>query len=136
MIGDRIKELRIRNGLTQVDLARRLQLTRSSINAWEMGISIPSTQYIVELASLFKVSSDYILEITSDETIDISHLSEEEKALMMQMLRYFSVHQLTLDLLKKYNITPAEEDLESVNASLIAHFNKDKEPGKKKKIHT
>ena len=58
---ERIKELREKNNMTQSDLARRLGITRSSVNAWEMGISIPSTQYVVELAELFKVSTDYIL---------------------------------------------------------------------------
>ena len=50
MIADTIKNLRQQSGLTQSDLAKRLNITRSSVNAWEMGISIPSTQYIVELA--------------------------------------------------------------------------------------
>lgn len=60
MIADRIKKLRQQFGLTQFDLAKKLNITRSSVNALEMGISIPSTQYIVELAELFKVSTDYI----------------------------------------------------------------------------
>ena len=59
---DRIKKLRQQFGLTQSDLAKKLNITRSSVNAWEMGISIPSTQYIVELAELFKVSTDYNLD--------------------------------------------------------------------------
>ena len=61
MIGDRIKELREQYGMTQTALAKKLGLSRSAINAWEMGISIPSTQYVVELAMLFRVSSDSLL---------------------------------------------------------------------------
>ena len=34
MIADRIKELREKNDMTQSDLARKLSLTRSAINAW------------------------------------------------------------------------------------------------------
>ena len=59
MIADRIKKLRQQFGLTQSDLAKKLNITRSSVNAWEMGISVPSTQYVVELAGIFKVSTDY-----------------------------------------------------------------------------
>ena len=55
MIGEKIRELRDKNGLTQSYLARRLHVSRSTVNAWEMGISIPSTQYVVELASYFNV---------------------------------------------------------------------------------
>ena len=49
---ERIKTLRENFGLSQAELAGRLDITRSSVNAWEMGISVPSTQYIVELAQL------------------------------------------------------------------------------------
>ena len=62
MIADRITKLRQQFGLTQSDLAKKLNITRSSVNAWEMRLPTRSTQYIVELAELFKVSTDYILD--------------------------------------------------------------------------
>lgn len=77
MIYKRIKLLRESAGMTQTDLAKKLGITRSSINAWEMGISVPSTQYIVELARMFKVSSDYLLGIDNTVSIDASGLSDE-----------------------------------------------------------
>ena len=49
-IGEKIKKLRLEKFMTQAELAKQLGITRSSVNAWEMGISVPSTQYIVELA--------------------------------------------------------------------------------------
>ena len=61
MIAEKIKRLREQDSLTQAELAKRLGITRSSVNAWEMGISAPSTQYLVELANIFKVSTDYLL---------------------------------------------------------------------------
>ena len=50
MIADKIKLLREKSGLTQAELAKQIGITRSGVNAWEMGISVPSTHYIVELA--------------------------------------------------------------------------------------
>ena len=47
MISDKIKELREHAGYSQAQLAKRLDVTRSSVNAWEMGISVPSTQSLV-----------------------------------------------------------------------------------------
>lgn len=44
MIAEKIKSLRQQDSLTQAELAKRLGITRSSVNAWEMGISAPSTQ--------------------------------------------------------------------------------------------
>ena len=43
MIGDRIKELREQYGMTQTALAKKLGLSRSAINAWELGLGGPST---------------------------------------------------------------------------------------------
>lgn len=77
MIADRIKQLREQKGLTQSELAKHLGITRSSVNAWEMGISVPSTQYVVELAHLFKVTTDYLLCVDAT-TINISGLTEED----------------------------------------------------------
>ncbi len=91
---ERIKELRILNNFTQTELAQHLNVTRSSVNAWEMGISIPSTAMLVELSQIFHTSTDYILGINTDEVLNISHLTEKEKSLIFNMMNYFeSVRQ-------------------------------------------
>ena len=84
--------LREQKGLTQTDLAKQLGITRSSVNAWEMGISVPSTQYVVELASLFKVSTDYILGADVSASISVAGLSEKDIQI---------VHALILHLKEK-----------------------------------
>ena len=61
MIADKIKQLRTSRNMTQSDLAKKLNITRSSVNAWEMGLSTPSTAYLAELSQLFHVSTDYLL---------------------------------------------------------------------------
>ena len=77
MVADRIKALREQKGLTQTELSKLLGITRSSVNAWEMGISVPSTQYIVELAYIFKVSADYLLSVDNSATISVTRLTEK-----------------------------------------------------------
>ena len=78
MVSDRIRLLRERRGLTQSALAKQLGITRSSINAWEQGISVPSTQYIVELAAIFKISTDDLLGVESTASINVSGLTDED----------------------------------------------------------
>ena len=90
MIADRIKDLREKNGLTQKELAKKLNITRSSVNAWEMGISLPSTQNVIELTRLFGVSSDYILCIDSKNALDVSGLSESDIQLLYSIIRHLS----------------------------------------------
>lgn len=78
MIADRIKSLRENQNKTQSELAKQLGITRSSVNAWEMGISVPSTQYVVELAHIFKVSTDYLLGVDTTSSISVAGLNEKD----------------------------------------------------------
>ena len=52
-LADKIKTLREQAGLTQAEVARQLGISRAGVNAWEMGLSVPSTPYVVELAKKF-----------------------------------------------------------------------------------
>ena len=90
MIADRIKTLRESFGITQAELARRLGVTRSGVNAWEMGISVPSTQCVVELALLFNVSTDYLLGIPTTKTISVDGLSDEEIASIVRVIECYN----------------------------------------------
>ena len=89
MIADNIKALRSSCGWTQAELAKKLGITRSSVNAWEMGISVPSTSYLVELAQLFRVSTDYLLGLKQNASLDISGLSEEEIKILNELVQCF-----------------------------------------------
>lgn len=86
MIANRIKSLREQQNLTQTELSKQLGITRSSVNAWELGISIPSTQYIVELASIFRVSTDYLLGVSSTASINVSGLTEEDIQVVQKLV--------------------------------------------------
>ena len=93
MVCDTIKSLRETAGLSQSALAKRLGVTRSSVNAWEMGLSIPTAQYIVELSQLFHVSTDYLLGLNNTQAIYIVRLSQEEKQILYSLIHYFQDKQ-------------------------------------------
>lgn len=88
MVADRIKFLREEKGLTQSDLAKQLGITRSGVNAWEMGISVPSTQYIVELAHLFRVSTDYLLCCDRSAVISVEGLTDQDVRLVYNLVSH------------------------------------------------
>ncbi|MGB4985419.1 MAG: helix-turn-helix transcriptional regulator [Erysipelotrichaceae bacterium] len=88
MIADKIIMLRKSRNITQAELARAFGITRSSINAWEIGISVPSTQYVMELAKYFKVSTDYLLGLSSNKVIDVSNLSEEDIQIIYSIVSF------------------------------------------------
>lgn len=88
-LADRIKTLRERTGQTQADIARQLGISRSGVNAWEMGLSVPSTQYIVELAKNFGVSTDYLLGMENTSSISVEGLTQKQVAVLLDITECF-----------------------------------------------
>lgn len=89
MISERIRLLREQNNMTQSELARELHVTRSSVNAWEMGVSTPSTSLLVTIALLFHVSTDFLLGIRSSATLDVSDLNDKEIMILYSLVEHF-----------------------------------------------
>jgi transcriptional regulator with XRE-family HTH domain len=85
MIAEKIKALRTAHNLTQAELARKLGVTRNGVNSWEQGLSIPSTNYIVELSKLFGVSTDYLLGISEQANINVAGLNAKDVALLSEL---------------------------------------------------
>jgi DNA-binding XRE family transcriptional regulator len=93
MIAERIKELREEKAWTQTELAKILGVTRSCVNAWEMGISVPSTQYVVELASLFHISTDFLLGVEATASVSVAGLSDEDIQLVHTIIDHLRSHR-------------------------------------------
>lgn len=91
MIYDRIKELRENTGMSQSTLAKKLGVTRSSVNAWEMGISTPTTQYVVEMAKLFRVTTDYLLGVQNENLLSLDGMTKEETEILYKLAEYFDI---------------------------------------------
>lgn len=90
MIGKKIKELRGRMNMSQAELARRLGTTRSGVNAWERELSAPTTQFVVEMAKIFNVSTDYILDVEAEETVSLRGLERDEIEIILKLVDYFN----------------------------------------------
>ena len=54
-----------------------------------MGLSMPTTQYVVTLAKLFHVSADYLLGLTASSSIVLDGYTQEEIELLYKLIRYF-----------------------------------------------
>ena len=60
-IGEKIAELRRKNGMTQEELASLLGISAQSVSKWEKDINAPDITLLVELADLLETSVDYLL---------------------------------------------------------------------------
>jgi len=90
MVAERIKFLRERVGYSQSHLAKLLNISRAAVNAWEMGLNTPSTKYVIELAKIFKTSTDYLLGVNSNLQFNVNELTDEEKEIVLKLLQYFN----------------------------------------------
>ncbi|NCE65091.1 XRE family transcriptional regulator [Pseudoflavonifractor sp. 524-17] len=85
MTAEKIKALRTARGWTQADLARQLNITRNGVNSWEQGLSMPSPAFLVELAKVFSVTTDYLLGLESLNTINVTGLRERDIAVLAEL---------------------------------------------------
>ena len=79
-----IANLRKKNGLTQLALAQKLNVSRSTVAMWELGKSEPSNDILKEMSNIFNVSSDFLLDIeasekTNPETLQIAKRVTERR---------------------------------------------------------
>ena len=78
MIGERLKQLRIKKGLKQQELADMFGLSSGTISFYESEQRKPDIDFIVAIAKYFDVSTDYLLGLTNaidKENIDISKVT-------------------------------------------------------------
>ena len=61
MLGDKLFELRKREGLSQEALAERLGVSRQAVSKWECGESLPDTDNLITISKLFGVSLDELV---------------------------------------------------------------------------
>ena len=60
IFGERLKDLRTEKNLSQVQLAKEIDVGKSIISTWEKGINYPTLPRLVSIAKYFGVSIDYL----------------------------------------------------------------------------
>lgn len=86
MLGQRINELRIALGWSQVYLAEKLNISKQTVSNWENENIQPSIEMLVRLAKLFHVSTDYLLGLDSIQTINVNGLPKHFIAHLTQII--------------------------------------------------
>lgn len=78
MLGARIKALRQSLGLNQVEFGKKLNISKQSVCNWENENIQPSIDILMKIAVTFSVSTDYLLGLAPERTLDVTGLTERQ----------------------------------------------------------
>ena len=74
MLHEQIRRLRTARGITQVELAHRLGVSKQSVSNWESNNIQPSIEMLVRLSKIFGVTTDYLLGLEDVPRLDVEGL--------------------------------------------------------------
>lgn len=86
--GNRLKRMRNQEKLTQQQLADRLGVTKSVVSYYELQERYPSPEILIKLASIFRVSTDYLLGLAHEESVSLSGLTEDDALLVKHLVSH------------------------------------------------
>lgn len=87
--GLRLKELRETKKMSQGDLAKKINKSKSVISGYENNVKTPPIDVLVNLALIYNVSLDYLLGIDKKEMISVDGLSERQRKIIYDLLLEF-----------------------------------------------
>ncbi|MBR1969744.1 MAG: helix-turn-helix transcriptional regulator [Clostridia bacterium] len=93
MLSTSIKLLRTSRGLSQVELAKKLSVTKQTVSNWENDNIQPSIDMLERLADYFGVSTDYLLGRTEDSIISTQGLTNDEIAHIVLLINDLKKHR-------------------------------------------
>lgn len=77
MLSENLKTLRKTKGITQEELAIRLNVVRQTISKWEKGLSVPDADTLIKLANYFEVSVSELLGSKVETEVDSNIIAEQ-----------------------------------------------------------
>ncbi len=78
MFYERVKELRNSLGINQVEFSKKIGVTKQCVSNWENGYIQPSIDMLKKIAKTFSVSTDYLLGINDNPTLNVEGLTNEQ----------------------------------------------------------
>ena len=85
----KLKALRIQFGLSQKQVAEKLEVSPSIVSGYETGERTPSTENVLALSYLYNVSTDYLLgrqAVDPRALVDVSKLTDKQKAAVTSLI--------------------------------------------------
>ena len=86
-LNENIRQLRARNRLNQVELAKRLNVSKQCVSNWENDNILPSVTMLIQLADFFGVTTDFLLGRETDDAINVDGLTDEQTAHIRMLVK-------------------------------------------------
>lgn len=88
-LGQRIKYLRKQSSFTQAQLTKKLNKSKSAICRYESGEKEPSLDTLIDIATLFNVSLDYLVGLEKKDVLSIEKLTSNQVSILNTLLIEF-----------------------------------------------
>ncbi|MCI8345167.1 MAG: helix-turn-helix transcriptional regulator [Clostridia bacterium] len=89
MLKENIKSIRKSKGLSQEELAIKLNVVRQTISKWEQGLSVPDSEMLVSISEVFETPVSTLLgeNISESKVDDLKAISEKLEIINLQLLK-------------------------------------------------
>lgn len=76
----KLVSLRKQKGITQMELAEKLNVSRQAISRWEVGLAVPTTDNLKVLSELYGVSIDYLLNDAAENVSKQNEVKQDQSS--------------------------------------------------------
>ena len=107
---EKLVRLRRQSGLSQLNAAEKLGVSRQAISRWEVGASMPSTDNLKYLSEMYGVSVDYLLNDSLDEPENLGGKEPPAEAAVLPLPEErapAAAEALVVPVMAEYEQTPA-----------------------------
>ena len=82
----RLRELRRRKKMTQAQVAKRLNLSKTAVSGYENNTKTPSVDVLIQLSILYGVTTDYLLGLDNREMLYVGELGGRQRELLEMLV--------------------------------------------------
>ena len=87
--GTVLKQLRKSHNLTQEELGKQIGLSKAVVSKYENGLGYPTFDMLIGISDYFGVTTDYLLGVSKNRSIDVSSLTEAQIDAVYKLISEF-----------------------------------------------
>lgn len=104
VLGEKIKILRVSRKMTQSELAKKLNVTKSTISSYENDSRQPSYEVLIKISSLFNVTIDSLLMGERNGIyLDVHNLNQYQIKVILDLLNVFTMDNISKPMINDKN---------------------------------